>query len=121
MKDRFSKNILNFFKLIWAVFVISALAWYMRSHWPSFAYYLRNLGVLQVLMAVGCLVCAKFLLAQTSLEAIRVAGFRLKFWDAFHIYTLSQLGKYLPAVFGILSAEPSFIGLKGFQYPRPAG
>ena len=90
------KRLIFLLKFIWVAAMLLALSWYMRTHWVSFIEYGRGLGPMAVLLALSFLVLAKFALAQSTVEALRVFGVRVGFWKAFRIYTVSQLGKYIP-------------------------
>lgn len=83
-------------KLLWAGAMVALLGWYLWAHWSDFAASARNLGVVAIMLSVGALLLGKVVLAEISRLALTIFGVKIGLWLSFSIYSLSQLGKYLP-------------------------
>lgn len=83
-------------KVAWAVAMLGVLAWYMVTHWDEFAEYAGRIGPAAIALSTLLLIVAKLLLAWIGADAAAMFGARLSYWKMFYIYSLSQLGKYLP-------------------------
>lgn len=90
------RRVLLAVKVAWAAAMLGVLAWFLVTHWDEFAQYAGRIGPGAVALSVLLLLAAKLLLARIGADAAAMFGFRLPYWKMFHIYSLSQLGKYLP-------------------------
>ena len=90
------KRLLTVAKYAWVVAMIALLGWYLFAHWSDFAGSVGDLGVGAVLLSIGALLLGKVILADMSKVALTIFGVRLSLWRSFSIYSLSQLGKYIP-------------------------
>lgn len=90
------KNLARVLKYAWMALLCAAALWYLATHWADFAGYAREVGVDAIALSFATLLLGKVLLAQMSREALKPFRLELTFARAFWIYSLSQLGKYLP-------------------------
>ena len=90
------KHLILAAKVVWMVAIAAVLVWYLTTHWDEFVDYAEEVGPGSIVISVVLILAAKLLLAQVSLEALRMFAVRLSFAKAFAIYSLAQMGKYLP-------------------------
>lgn len=83
-------------KIAWVAAMVAALVWYVNANWDDFAAYSASIGLTSILVSGFLLLLGKLALAQIAIEALKVFGLRLSFAKSFAIYSMAQLGKYLP-------------------------
>jgi hypothetical protein len=91
-----TRRIILFVKIIWLIATISLLIWLVSTHWEDFTGYANELDTSSLVLSFISLVIAKLLLAFVSSESLRSIGQSFSYVKIFHIYSISQLGKYLP-------------------------
>ncbi len=90
------RSLLLAVKVAWMAAMLGVLAWFMVTHWDEFKEYAGRVGAAAVASSVLLLLVAKLLLARIATDALAIFAIRLPQHKVFHIYSLSQLGKYLP-------------------------
>ena len=83
-------------KWAWVVAVLVAAAVIIARSWDDIEAMLRTLGWGWIAAGLGLTAAAKLFLGVNAHVAARRCGIAIGFVDAFRLYNLSQLGKYLP-------------------------
>ena len=83
-------------KWLWVAAVLVAAGVIIARSWDEIAAMLRTLGWGWIAASLGLTSAAKLFLGVNAHVAARRCGIDIGFVDAFRLYNLSQLGKYLP-------------------------
>ena len=83
-------------KWLWVAAVLVAAAVIIARSWDDIAAMLRTLGWGWIASSLVLTAAAKLFLGVNAHVAARRCGIDIGFVDAFRLYNLSQLGKYLP-------------------------
>jgi len=76
--------------------VLLFVARYVYSHWQEVKVYQWSVNPVALILSLISLLAAFFYAAWTWMVALRFIGVRLKYRQAFQIYVVPHLGKYLP-------------------------
>jgi len=87
---------LNLAKWAWIAGVIVAACVLVGRAWPGISDMLASLDGRWLGLSIATTLVAKFLLGENARLAASRCGIELGYPDAFRLYNLSQLGKYLP-------------------------
>lgn len=83
-------------KWLWVAAVLVAAAAIIARSWDDIAAMLRTLGWGWIASSLALTAAAKLFLGVNAHVAARRCGIEIGFTEAFRLYNLSQLGKYLP-------------------------
>jgi glycosyltransferase 2 family protein len=89
-------KILQVFKWIWVVAIIIFIGVFFYRNLPEAIQYLQEVPFGLVIASAVCIVIAKLLIVLLALLSVNTGEWRPSFLSMFTIFTVSQLGKYIP-------------------------
>jgi uncharacterized membrane protein YbhN (UPF0104 family) len=76
--------------------MLGLFVWFVTINSDEFAGYVSSRGAIALIVSAALVVVSRLLLVRLSLESLKIFAIRLSFARALWIYSLSQLGKFLP-------------------------
>jgi glycosyltransferase 2 family protein len=89
-------KILQILKWIWVVAIIIFIGVFFYRNLPEAIQYLQEVPFGLVIASAVCIVIAKLLIVLLALLSVNTGEWRPSFLSMFTIFTVSQLGKYIP-------------------------
>lgn len=83
-------------RVIWVLSALAFLVYFLVTRWPTVVELTRSLSIWQPILSLALLVAAKLAYAEVVHLTLRALGRQSGFGQAFHAYSISQIGKYIP-------------------------
>lgn len=91
-----NSKVLGIIKWVWIVAVFVAVVIYAVNHFGQVEEYFRTIHWVRFLIAMLLIVLGKLFTMQGARLSVTSEGAYISFWKFFSIFSLTQLGKYLP-------------------------
>ena len=89
-------KILNYFKWVWVAAVIGFLVYYFIKHLPEAIQYFQSIPPGTIIFSVLLLFIARLLIIFLAMQSVKTGDWHPKYSQMFSIFSISQLGKYVP-------------------------
>jgi glycosyltransferase 2 family protein len=83
-------------RVIWVLSALGFLLYFVVTRWPTVIELTRSLNVWQPILSLILLVAAKLAYTEVVHLTLRALDRKAGFGQAFHAYSVSQIGKYIP-------------------------
>ena len=83
-------------RVIWVLSALGFLLYFVVTRWPTVIELTRSLSVWQPVLSLILLVAAKLAYTEVVHLTLRALDRKAGFSQAFHAYSVSQIGKYIP-------------------------
>ncbi len=87
---------LQYLKWVWVVAIIVFIGIFFYRNLPEAIQYLKSIPFWMVLVSSACITLAKLLIVYLALLSVNTGEWRPSYLYMFTIFTVSQLGKYIP-------------------------
>ena len=96
MKKLKDSNFAKIAKWVWLVVVLAGVTYYAFKNYNKISDYFVTIHWIRFVLSFLMLLTAKLLLANVSRISVDNEGWKATYWSMLSLYSLTQLGKYLP-------------------------
>ena len=86
----------NYFKWVWVIAVIGFIVFYFIDHLPEAIQYFKSIPPGSIIVSILLLFVGRFLIVFLAMQSVKTGDWHPKYSQMFSIFSISQLGKYIP-------------------------
>ena len=91
-----NSKVINIIKWVWLAVVLVAAVFYVKNNFSDVKDYFSTIHWVRFPISILFLLCAKLILANVSRFSVENEGWQAGYWKMLSLYSITQLGKYLP-------------------------
>lgn len=115
-----NNKIVQYLKWFWALLVVIFIGYYFYNHLPEVLEYLKTMQLWLLVISVALMVISKLFSVEIARQSVCRDGWSPSYFQLFSIYTVTELGKYIPGSIWQFAARAGFYKENSFSTKKTA-
>lgn len=115
-----NNKIIQYLKWLWAVAVVIFIGYYFYQHLPEVLVYLKTMRFGMLILSIVLMMVSKFFSVEIARQSVSRDGWKPDYFQMFSIFTVTELGKYIPGSIWQFAARAGFYKENAFSNKKTA-